>query len=144
MLSVVVHAREEDASGSHAALSEPEVQAFFSLLFVAGSETTRNSIAGGLLALLAHRDQLELLQRDAGALPGAVEEILRWTSATAYNRRTATRDVLLGGQKIRAGEKVVLWYNSGNRDEAAFPDPYRFDVTRTPNEHVGFGGPGLR
>jgi len=74
--------------------------------------------------------------------PTAIEEIVRWASPVIHFRRTATRDTELGGQKLRAGEKVVLWYNSGNRDEAAFPDPYRFDVMRTPNEHVGFGGPG--
>jgi cytochrome P450 len=139
MLSVVVHARLEDASGPHAALSEAELQAFFSLLFVAGSETTRNSIAGGLLALLEHRDQLEALQRRPGLLGSAVEEILRWTSATAYNRRTATRDVELGGQKIRAGQKVTHWYPSANRDEAVFAEPFRFDVARDPNPHVAFG-----
>ena len=74
--------------------------------------------------------------------PTAIEEIVRWASPVIHFRRTATRDTELGGQKLRAGEKIVLWYNSGNRDERAFLDPYRFDVTRTPNEHVGFGGPG--
>jgi cytochrome P450 len=139
MLSVVVHARLEDEDGSHAALSEPELQAFFSLLFVAGSETTRNSIAGGLLALLEHRDQLERLCREPRLLASAVEEILRWTSATAYNRRTATRDVELGGRKLRAGEKTTHWYPSANRDEAVFADPFAFDVGRDPNPHVAFG-----
>ena len=139
MLSVVVHARLEDAAGAHAALSDPELQAFFSLLFVAGSETTRNSIAGGLLALLESREQLERLCAEPALLGSAVEEILRWTSATAYNRRTATRDVLLGGQTIRAGEKTTHWYPSANRDERAFPDPFRFDVGRDPNPHVAFG-----
>ena len=74
--------------------------------------------------------------------PTAVEEIVRWASPVIHFRRTATQDTELGGQKLRAGEKIVLWYNSANRDEAVFPDPYRFDVTREPNEHVGFGGPG--
>jgi len=134
MLSVVARGGPEGT-----ALSEAELQAFFCLLFVAGSETTRNSIAGGLLALLAARDQLERLRRDPGLLPGAVEEILRWTSATAYNRRTATRDVELRGQKIRAGEKTTHWYPSANRDEAVFADPFRFDVARDPNPHVAFG-----
>ena len=77
-----------------------------------------------------------------GVAPTAIEEIVRWASPVIHFRRTATRDTELGGQKVRAGEKVVLWYNSGNRDEAAFADPYRFDITREPNEHVGFGGPG--
>jgi len=74
--------------------------------------------------------------------PTAVEEIVRWASPVIHFRRTATQDTELGGQKLRAGEKIVLWYNSANRDEAAFEKPYRFDVTRSPNEHVGFGGPG--
>jgi cytochrome P450 len=74
--------------------------------------------------------------------PTAVEEIVRWASPVIHFRRTATQDTELGGQKLREGEKIVLWYNSANRDEAVFADPYRFDVTRAPNEHVGFGGPG--
>jgi cytochrome P450 len=139
MLSVVVHARQDGEVGAPAALSEAELQAFFSLLFVAGSETTRNSLAGGLLALLERRDQLERLCREPRLLPTAVEEILRWTSATAYNRRTATVDVELCGQKIRAGEKTTHWYPSANRDAAVFSDPFRFDVGRDPNPHVAFG-----
>jgi len=134
MLSVVVR-----GGPGGAALSEAELQAFFSLLFVAGSETTRNSIAGGVLALLDRRDEQERLRREPVLLAGAVEEILRWTSATAYNRRTATRDVELGGRKIRAGEKTTHWYPSANRDEAVFADPFRFDVGREPNPHVAFG-----
>lgn len=139
LLSAVVHARLEGEEGARAALSEPELGAFFSLLFTAGSETTRNSIAGGVLALLEHRAQLEALAARPALLPSAVEEILRWTSATAYNRRTATRDVELGGQKIGAGEKTTHWYPSANRDEGVFPEPFRFDVRRSPNPHVAFG-----
>jgi cytochrome P450 len=139
MLSAVVHARLEGEAGARAALSEAELNAFFSLLFVAGSETTRNSLAGGLLALLERRDQLERLCREPRLLPSAVEEILRWTSATAYNRRTATADVELCGQKIRAGDKTTHWYPSANRDAAVFADPFRFDVARDPNPHVAFG-----
>ena len=134
MLSVVVR-----GGPGGAALSEAELQAFFSLLFVAGSETTRNSIAGGALALLDRRDEQGRLRREPALLASAVEEILRWTSATAYNRRTATRDVELGGRKIRAGEKTTHWYPSANRDEAVFADPFRFDVGRDPNPHVAFG-----
>jgi cytochrome P450 len=139
VLSVVVHARLPDEGGGHAALSEAELQAFFSLLFVAGSETTRNSIAGGLLALLESREQLDRLCAEPALLPPAVEEILRWTSATAYNRRTATRDTELAGRKIRAGEKTTHWYPSANRDAEVFADPFRFDVGRDPNPHVAFG-----
>src|SRR5204863_6429082 len=72
----------------------------------------------------------------------AVDEIVRWASPVIHMRRTCTRDVVVGGQQMKAGDKAVLWYNSANRDEKVFRDPYRFDITRTPNEHVGFGGPG--
>ncbi len=140
MLSAVVHATLEGDDGSVEALSAAELSAFFSLLFVAGSETTRNSIAGGLLALIENPDQMRALRADRSLVPSAVEEILRWTSATAYNRRTATRDVELGGQRIAAGEKTTHWYPSANRDDAAFADPFRFNVARDPNPHVAFGG----
>jgi cytochrome P450 len=139
LLSGVIHATIEGDDGESQALSEQELGAFFSLLFVAGSETTRNSIAGGLLALIEHPEQLRALQADPALLSTAVEEILRWTSATAYNRRTATVDVELGGQQIRAGEKTTHWYPSANRDEAVFDHPFRFDVGRSPNAHVAFG-----
>ena len=132
--------RSKASDGEVEALTEGELSAFFSLLFVAGSETTRNSIAGGLLALIERPDQLRALQDDRSLIPSAVEEILRWTSATAYNRRTATVDVELGGQLIRAGEKTTHWYPSANRDDAVFDDPFRFDVARDPNPHVAFGG----
>ncbi len=140
MLSAVVHATLEGDHGEIEALTPAELSAFFSLLFVAGSETTRNSIAGGLLALIENPDQLAALRQDRSLVPTAVEEILRWTSATAYNRRTATVDVELGGQLIRAGEKTTHWYPSANRDETVFTDPFRFDVSRDPNPHVAFGG----
>jgi cytochrome P450 len=139
MLSAVVHATREDDDGTVEALSAGELSAFFSLLFVAGSETTRNSIAGGVLALIESPGELVRLQRDRTLIPTAVEEILRWTSATAYNRRTATRDVELGGQLIRAGDKTTHWYPSANRDETVFADSFRFDVGRDPNPHVAFG-----
>jgi cytochrome P450 len=140
MLSAVVHATLAGDDGTVEALNPAELSAFFSLLFVAGSETTRNSIAGGLLALIESPDQLVALRADRSLMPSAVEEILRWTSATAYNRRTATADVELGGQMIRAGEKTTHWYPSANRDEAVFVDPFRFEVSRDPNPHVAFGG----
>jgi len=140
MLSAVIHATVESDDGAVDVLTPAELSAFFSLLFVAGSETTRNSIAGGLLALIERPEQLSALQADRSLIPSAVEEILRWTSATAYNRRTATVDVELGGQRIRAGEKTTHWYPSANRDEAVFDDPFRFDVARDPNPHVAFGG----
>jgi cytochrome P450 len=138
MLSAVVHGTIEGPDGA-APPTELEALMFFNLLIAAGSETTRNSLAIGLLALIEHPDQWDDLRRDRALLPTAVEEILRWASSTAYNRRTATRDAVLGGRTIAAGEKVTLWWSSANRDEAAFPEPFRFDVRRQPNRHVAFG-----
>lgn len=139
MLSSVVHAEIDGDGGRRGGLTDAEVLSFFHLLLIAGSETTRNAIAHGLLALLQHPDELRRLRADPSAMPGAVEEILRWTSPTSYNRRTATRDVELAGQKIRAGEKLTHWYPSANRDEDVFPDAFRFDVRREPNPHLAFG-----
>ncbi|HEY8156823.1 MAG TPA: cytochrome P450 [Myxococcota bacterium] len=124
-------------------LTDQEIASFFVLLVAAGNETTRNAISHGMKALSDHPDQKKKWAADFEAVaPSAVEEIVRWASPVIHFRRTATQDTVLGGQPLRAGEKVVLWYNSANRDETVFPDPYRFDVTREPNEHVGFGGPG--
>jgi len=124
-------------------LTQAELASFFVLLVVAGNETTRNAISHGMKALTDFPDQRRKWAADfEGVAPSAIEEIVRWATPVIHFRRTATRDTELGGQKIRAGEKLVLWYNSANRDEAVFADPFRFDVTRTPNEHVGFGGPG--
>jgi len=119
-----------------------EFNLFFMLLAVAGNETTRNLITGGMLALIEHPEQRTRLLADPSLLPSAVEEMLRWVSPVNYFRRTATRDAEIRGVPIRAGEKVTLWYPSANRDEDQFPDPDAFDVGRTPNEHVAFGGRG--
>ncbi len=142
IISAVVHATVEGADGTLGPLTPLELQMFFNLLIAAGSETTRNSIAIGLLALIEHADQWQALRRDRALLPAAVEEILRWASTTAYNRRTATVDAPLGGQPIRAGDKVTLWWASANRDEGVFPDPFHFDVRREPNRHLAFGHGG--
>jgi len=124
-------------------LAPPELASFFVLLVAAGNETTRNAISHGMKALTDFPDQRRKWAADfEGVAPTALEEIVRWASPVIHFRRTATRDTELSGQKIRAGEKLVLWYNSANRDEDVFAEPYRFDVARTPNEHVGFGGPG--
>lgn len=124
-------------------LTGSELGSFFVLLVVAGNETTRNAISHGLLALSEHPDQRALWQADFETLaPTAVEEIVRWATPVIHFRRTATQDTEIRGQQIRAGEKVVLWYGSANRDEEVFVDPYRFDLRRSPNPHVGFGGPG--
>jgi cholest-4-en-3-one 26-monooxygenase len=124
------------------ALSASEFGLFFLLLAVAGNETTRSALSGGILALANHPEQWARLRADPSLLPGAVEEILRWSSPILYMGRTATEDVEIRGQKVRAGERVVLWYASANFDEAVFADPLRLDVARTPNEHVAFGAGG--
>jgi cytochrome P450 len=123
-------------------LNEREFHNYFSLLMIAGNETTRHTISAGMLALLERPEQLDLLRDEPDRMPIAVEEILRWATPVLHFRRTATRDVELRGQTIRQGEKVVTWYVSANRDEAMFPDPDLFDVTRSPNEHVTFGPGG--
>ena len=124
-------------------LTDQELESFFILLVVAGNETTRNAISHGMKALSDYPEQRAIWQADfEGIADAAVDEVVRWASPVLHMRRTATRDAELGGEKIREGDKVVLWYNSGNRDEAVFDEPYRFDVRRRPNEHVGFGGPG--
>ncbi len=127
---------------SEGVLNEREYQNYFSLLMIAGNETTRHTISHGMLALMEHPDQLAKLQEDPSLIPVAVEEILRWATPVMHFRRTATRDTELRGRKIRAGDKVVTWYISADRDEDAFDDPYRFDVERRPNDHVTFGPGG--
>jgi cytochrome P450 len=132
-----------DAELDGETLTHQELASFFVLLVVAGNETTRNAIAHGMKALCDYPDQRRKWAADFDAHEdSAVEEIVRWASPVMHFRRTATRDTELSGQPIKAGDKVALWYGSGNRDEEAFANPYEFDIARTPNEHVGFGGPG--
>ena len=123
-------------------LSPREISSYFRLLLGAGNETTRNSISGGVKALLDHRDQLDDLVAHPELIPSAVEEILRWTSIVIQFQRTATQDIELRGQTIRQGDSVVIWYPSANRDEDVFSDPYKFDIRRDPNDHFAFGGYG--
>jgi cytochrome P450 len=125
-------------------LTSQEFGSFFILLVVAGNETTRNAISHGMKALTDHPDQRELWWSGFDThTKTAVEEIVRWATPVIHFRRTATADTELSGQKIAAGDKVVLWYCSANRDERAFPDPYRFDVTRPLQPaQVGFGAGG--
>lgn len=120
-------------------LTDAEFDSFFLLLAVAGNETTRNLVSGGMLALMEHPDQRDRVLKDPSLLPSAVEEMLRWVTPVMYFRRTATRDTELGGQKIREGDKVVIYYPGANRDENVFQNPDVFDVGRTPNEHLSFG-----
>jgi len=139
MLSVVANATLDEDGLSGSALSEIELYLFFSLLFSAGAETTRNSVAGGLLALIEHPDQFQVLRADLDQLPTAVEEMVRWSSPSPSKRRTATRGTSLGGRRIEAGQKVQIWEGSANRDPLVFDNPDKFDVTRKPNPHLGFG-----
>jgi cytochrome P450 len=140
--TILTNAEVAGDDGSRASLSEIELDMFFVILALAGSETTRNAISQGLMALLAHPDQLHALREDRRLLATATDEMIRWSSPVLCFARTATRDVELGGQQIAAGDRVVLWYPSGNRDERAFPEPFTFDIRRSPNNHVSFGGGG--
>jgi methyl-branched lipid omega-hydroxylase len=140
--SALMHA-EVDEDGEKHRLTAGELGSFFLLLVVAGNETTRNAISHGLLALTQNPEQRRIWMNDFERVsPTAVEEIVRWATPVIHFRRTATEDTVVGNQPIKAGEKLVMFYNSANRDERAFDDPFRFDVTRTPNEHVGFGAGG--
>jgi cholest-4-en-3-one 26-monooxygenase len=134
LMTVLVQAEVENEK-----LDDMQLNNFFLLLLVAGNETTRNSMSGGLLALMQHREEWERLVADRSLVPSAVEEIVRWVSPVMYFVRTATRDTELRGRAIREGERVSLWYGSANRDEDIFTDGDRFDVGRNPNDHLAFG-----
>jgi methyl-branched lipid omega-hydroxylase len=124
-------------------LSDSEIGSFFILLVVAGNETTRNAISHALVALTEHPEQRAAWQADFDRLaPTAVEEIVRWATPVTWMRRTATREAELAGEQIKAGDKLLLFYASANRDESVFADPYTFDLRRDPNPHLGFGGAG--
>ena len=120
-------------------LSEVDILAFCFLLVLAGNETTRNAISGGLHALSEHPAERARLEADTRRMDSAVEEILRWTSPVHHTSRVAVADVEIRGQLIRAGERVIMWYSSANRDEAVFDNADRFDVTRDANDHLAFG-----
>ena len=137
MLSIVVGARLDDADPPQ--LTDEELYAFFSLLFAAGSETTRNAIAGGLLALIERPDQLARLRADLSLVPTAIEEMVRWTTPSPSKRRTATCVTKLRGAEIAPGDKVVIWEGSANRDDQIFERSMEFDIARDPNPHLGFG-----
>lgn len=137
MLSAVVHAELPDEDPPR--LSDDELSAFFSLLFSAGAETTRNAIAGALLTFLDWPEQLSLLRAGTAPMVTAVEEILRWTTPSPSKRRTATVSCRLGGRAIEPGQKVVVWEGSANRDERHFSEPDAFRVGRDPNPHLTFG-----
>ena len=120
-------------------LSRLMIQVNFFLLVIAGNETTRNALSGGIQALCENPDQFERLRRDPALLPQAIEEMLRWVSPVMQFRRTATRDTKVGEREIRKGDKVVVYYGAANRDPAVFENPEAFDITRKPNPHITFG-----
>ncbi|MBM7516036.1 cytochrome P450 [Nocardioides nitrophenolicus] len=135
LVSQLVNKIPEDGQ----AMTASEYDSYFLLLVVAGNETTRHTITHSMLALIEHPEQLAKLQADPSLIPDAVEEFLRWASPVYHFRRTATRDIELNGQEIKEGDKVVMWFASGNRDEEVFENPYDFDVTRRNIDHVTFG-----
>lgn len=134
LVSLLVEARIDGEP-----LPELDILGFCFILALAGNETTRNATSGGLLALIEHPSEMSRLRSDPTLIPMAVEEILRWVSPIIYMARTASKDVDLHGSQIREGEKVALIYASANRDEAQFDQPDRFDVARSPNDHLAFG-----
>jgi len=138
--SLVMRLREAKVDGEQ--LDDNEILVFFGLLVFAGNDTTRNTAAAGMSTLLEHRDQLEELVADPALIPAAVEEILRWTSVVQWFARTAKADTQIGGQAIAEGERVVMWYSSGSRDEDVFDRPGSFDIHRPRPDHDAFGGGG--
>jgi cholest-4-en-3-one 26-monooxygenase len=137
---IVTALLKADSNGDQ--LSEMDFNVFFLLLAVAGNETTRNALSHGMHTLIEHPKQYRMLVDDPSIVPSATEEILRWASPVMFFRRNVTRDTELRGQKLKAGDKVSIWYISANRDEDVFPNPFTFDIKRSPNEHVAFGGGG--
>lgn len=137
LTSALVHAEVDGERLTH-----QEIASFFILLCVAGNDTTRTAISHGVLALSQFPQQRERWMADEALTKTAVEEVVRWSTPVTWMRRTATRDVELAGQQFREGDKFLLFYNSANRDEDVFADPFVFDLGRSPNPHLGFGGPG--
>ena len=136
IISRLITEVEGDALGPH------EFETFCLLLTVAGNETTRNATSHGMHALLEHPDQMQLLRDNPELLDPAIEEILRWATPVINFRRTATCATEVGGQAIAEGDGLVMYYMSANRDETVFEDPFAFDITRDPNDHIAFGGGG--
>ncbi len=137
LMSVLLHAEVDGEQ-----LTRFQIEVFFMLLQNAGSETTRNLITTGTLALLEHPDQMAIVANDFDTLPTAIEELLRYTTPVVHFTRTANVDTELGGKKISAGERVLMVYAAANRDERAFENPDSIDVLRNPNDHVAFGAGG--
>ena len=140
LVSILVAAQQQGMlAEDEEAMENDEIVMFMTLLLVAGNETTRNAISGGMLALMENPGQRELLQRQPALIDGAVEEMLRYVSPIICFRRTAMSDTQIRGQAIAAGERVLMLYQSANRDDEVFADADGFDITRDPNPHVAFG-----
>lgn len=135
LMTAIATAKPEDGE----VIPEHLINGFFLLMVIAGNETTRNSLSGGMLALCENPEQRRLLIDTPSYIDSAVEEILRWVSPVNYMRRTATRDTEIAGQPIAEGDKIAMWYGAANRDPAAFDRPQTFDITRDPNPHIAFG-----
>ena len=142
MWSQLVHARLTLDDGSVTELSEIELDLWFLILAIAGSETTRNAIAIGLKTLLEHPDEMERLRAHPEMIDTAVDEIIRWSSPVLYHRRTIAADTELRGVPLTGDLPITMFWPAANRDEQVFADPFRFDLGRTPNDHVAFGGGG--
>jgi cytochrome P450 len=138
LVSVLINTEPSDGI----AIDARDFRNYFLLLIIAGNETTRHTITHTMNNLMANPDQLAILREKPELIPWAVEEFLRMASPVHHFRRTARHDTVLNGQEIKAGDKVVVWFGSGNRDEDVFADPYKFDVQRHPNEHMSFGRGG--
>ncbi|GAA2006805.1 cytochrome P450 [Nocardiopsis rhodophaea] len=139
LMTALVHAEVDGR-----ALTDAELRMFFFLVVIAGNDTVRSALPGGILALIDHPEEYRRLRESPGLLSSAIEEVLRWHPPVLSFRRTATRDTQLAGQPIRAGDKVVVYHASAHFDERVFPDPLRFDIARAPNDHLAFGqGPHL-
>jgi cytochrome P450 family 142 subfamily A polypeptide 1 len=137
LISILVHSAIDGER-----LSDEEIRQESLLILIGGDETTRHVITGGMEALIRHPEQRRKLVENPALIPTAVEEMLRWISPIKNMNRTLTRDAELHGEKLRAGDKLLLLYHAANRDERAYREPDRFDVTRSPNQHVAFGGYG--
>jgi len=143
LTTVLVHAEVEDDDGERHGLRPGDYARFFSTLAAAGSETSRNGIAHGVWLLDRHPDERARLLADPDAVfPTAVEEIVRYASPVMHMRRNVARDAELAGQPLAEGDRIVIWYRSANHDETVFEQPERFDVTRQPNDHLGYGAGG--
>jgi cytochrome P450 len=140
MLALGQIEREDGDVGS---LTVDELDQFFIILSIAGSETTRNALTAGVTAFAENPEEFHRLQTNPELLDSATEEVIRWASPVTMFARQATRDTELGGVQIAAGDRISMWYPSANRDEAVFNDPFRFDIGRQPNPHVSFGGGGV-